>query len=830
MSRTTSQASSATSTATNGLSRTASVKATTKPTSSANPIAVSDTKLFVTNLRLLDFELCSDWPNITAQTFSARNADQKQRIGGVEWALYRLFEIWDPEETAQKLRPFFPPLEPLQSLNLRAALYRSLNDLKKNGVLGRETVLRKTMLDECKGDKFYEILAVFSTAVLKKALDSQRNRNTAPAVARRLATASMLPPDTHASLLPLAIAHKAALLNVLRRKDEKRRRFAEFEALLNTKADEINRRIRKCKETPRAQRPAVPQREADAIKKQLRNNWIGNQKWLDTMLHGDDVQAEDAFLGNSFQKVWYMVERGRKVEDAAPESGLLENLQNRLQEQQARLQKWKTFHQKMNEQDKKTSVPSKSQAPVTELTFDAHLQLQLPKPNTALHEEAARAPLRDEYQDLLSEMDEELARVARSRHDQSAFTSSRRRTSSQSVSRSPVRRRMSRQSSGTKVPIVPTVSTQSPSPARRLSREKVPTRPMPRQEPVAATSLDSDATLIGRTSTTYDASATRTLESPAGPQTELPEEHHESHSYSRNRVQELSPSPGNTVALPSITSPPHLPQPTKSHTYPSPSPPSYFPSEPPALEPPDHSTEELMAEAIISSIGNATPSPIKQPQPRPSLLERTRMSMARNPSFPPITESPTPQDSPSLPEPPTISYPPPTISLLDRTRLSMAAMHTTQQPKPPHDQKKPRKSSRQSLYPVNQFDTPRTRKSIQMLEDERGFGTAAAQSTPKEDLFEDEADYDRVFKSRPRIATSPIFSPAVAEDENTPVVGREEGVTGVDLGDVDVDEDEDGFTQTLEASPSKRRGDEGAVKYRGVQEQKRIGSFNTIAF
>ena len=61
----------------------------------------------------------------------------------------------------QKLQPFFPPLEPLQSLNLRAALYRSLNELKKNGVLGRESVLRKTMLDECKGDKFYEILVMF---------------------------------------------------------------------------------------------------------------------------------------------------------------------------------------------------------------------------------------------------------------------------------------------------------------------------------------------------------------------------------------------------------------------------------------------------------------------------------------------------------------------------------------------------------------------------------------------------------------------------------------------------------------------------------------------
>jgi hypothetical protein len=60
--------------------------------------------LFVTNLRLLDLDLQNDWPGITVQTFSAKNADQRQRISGTEWALFRLFEIWDPHETAQVCR------------------------------------------------------------------------------------------------------------------------------------------------------------------------------------------------------------------------------------------------------------------------------------------------------------------------------------------------------------------------------------------------------------------------------------------------------------------------------------------------------------------------------------------------------------------------------------------------------------------------------------------------------------------------------------------------------------------------------------------------------
>ncbi|KAF7575610.1 hypothetical protein PtrM4_072340 [Pyrenophora tritici-repentis] len=100
MSRPTSTTSTATTATSSGHSRTMSVKTVTKP-QPVNSISVSDIKIFVTNLRLLDFDLRQDWPGITVQTFSGKNADQRQRIGGTEWALFRLFEIWDPNETAQ---------------------------------------------------------------------------------------------------------------------------------------------------------------------------------------------------------------------------------------------------------------------------------------------------------------------------------------------------------------------------------------------------------------------------------------------------------------------------------------------------------------------------------------------------------------------------------------------------------------------------------------------------------------------------------------------------------------------------------------------------------
>jgi hypothetical protein len=111
---------------------------------------------------------------------------------------------------------------------------------------------------------------------------------------------------------------------------------------------------------------------------------------------------------------------------------------------------------------------------------------------------------------------------------------------------------------------------------------------------------------------------------------------------------------------------------------------------------------------------------------------------------------------------------------------------------------------------VNQFDTPRTRKSFEIIEESR---LSETERTPKEVLFSDEVDYDRVFRSRPRVATSPVWSPGV---EGGYELGGEaggygseedvDGVTGIDLGDVDQDEDGEGFRESWADSPSRMRG------------------------
>lgn len=70
---------------------------------------VDNGDLFATNLRLLNFDQLEDWPAISNKTFSTKDAqqNQKQRIRCTEWALFRLFEIWDLEE-ARNVPSYLP--------------------------------------------------------------------------------------------------------------------------------------------------------------------------------------------------------------------------------------------------------------------------------------------------------------------------------------------------------------------------------------------------------------------------------------------------------------------------------------------------------------------------------------------------------------------------------------------------------------------------------------------------------------------------------------------------------------------------------------------------
>ena len=87
-------------------------------------------------------------------------------------------------------------------------------------------------------------------------------------------------------------------------------------------------------------------------------------------------------------------------------------------------------------------------------------------------------------------------------------------------------------------------------------------------------------------------------------------------------------------------------------------------------------------------------------------------------------------------------------TLVERTRKSMSLIP----PLPSHEALVRPRHHRgpRSSFPVNQFETPRN-----------SSGARSGASTPQDKLFEEDAEYASVFKSRPRVALSPVSSPAV---------------------------------------------------------------------
>lgn len=329
---------------------------TTKPTTNTSDAShVSNVSLFLTNLRLLDLDLLPDWPDINTATFSVKDAaqGQKKRIQCVEWALYQLFNLWDSEETRNKLKPFFPPLENVQSLNLRAALVRSLEQAKKNGVLGRDAIVRKTMLDECKGDRFEEILAVFSSAVLKKVVAEQQlhdPRRRHPALAQALALEDRGYSGDRSELTALIVAHRASLCRTLKDKKATRERYREFANLLRIKEQTVADRRQRVQASQRRRQDAGRDISNDMkldVWRIVRHNWSGYERWLDTLLHGDKNTRIDGVLSAPFDRVWHRVQTGRISELEDKSDSLLDELDDRGKSQKERLQRWQTFRQQM---------------------------------------------------------------------------------------------------------------------------------------------------------------------------------------------------------------------------------------------------------------------------------------------------------------------------------------------------------------------------------------------------------------------------------------------------------------------------------------------------
>ena len=660
----------------------------------------------------------------TETLFTAKNAreNRRQRIYCVEWALYRLFKIWDPKETVDKLQPFFPPYDSLRSMNLRAALFRCLTGLKSNGMLGNGVVIRKTMFDDCRSDRFEELLASFSTIVLQKVFRTERNTTTS--IAGRLTTRQDMPRKEQESLIPLAIAHQGGLRALLSRKERLNRRYIDLKNILDAKEQELLTRVDHLAQAD-AEWPleAVSDRAVQDIRYHLNENWQGDTQWVKNIAEADTRDSSDPLLDKPFSSLWSLAENGTINDGGAnAEQSLVQDLTQRVRFQQQRLSHWQNVQQGLfnRRPTSPTRINRKStsysntvlqsplkfsyseqyiqdrdnvKGPISPDMKIQHRQLlehSHRKINTVItpsKNQEFRLPLRAQVDPFVAEP-EDCSRAA-----QTHWSCQLECTPSIAAS-----------------PMEPGILVNEAAPQREEKSTDLPKelgnilRPPPDH---AKSILERAENQVSRPHIHEQQSTERCLASPTPDQEQFPA-HGCIQNYQRSSTSNLVSSPESSTRQ-----------------------------------------EAVLAQQIF----DATVSGASTVKRQTSLMERTRQSMAFS-QIDSLLPDPLIDPIPSMDQDANetnehrLDGLNGSFSLVERTRRSMSLLPAALPSQSSRASIRNRRQSKQ--YPANQFETPK--KQLENL----------TELTPPDVLFSPGADYASVFKSRPKIATSPGLSPILA--------------------------------------------------------------------
>ena len=620
------------------------------------------------------------------------------------------------------------------------------------------------MLDECKGERFEEVICTFATAVLRKHAQAYHDASL------RLSCSD--PPNEQETqcLLPLIIAHR----HLLKRKLEDR---AAYNAKLTTYIQLLDSREADLD----ARSDDVSSREAcardfQATKLQqtrhlVYSNWIGDSRWADIILEGVPAR-HDPLLDEPFKDGWKTIQEGKDLTESTDKT-LVDELDERISKQKARLEEWKTFQVALKsackpEERQIRDVDAPSNGPI-KLNFDLH-QALYPNACAQTSAEPPERQLDSDHQALLEAVRSELAGLAILRPERPTWPAG---TTNNTQFANSIQGQIEPESLYVRHGSTGSEETISEQNERRnqSATENVRQRGSSDQSPARNFAQSSEANERSRpASDTSDAQhlaeANRDEGATAGSMRTFMEEHEQRGitlvNTSRRRVTyQRTPSGLNPEE------PPHEMSGSVGYGSKADASPEMVPVASPASSRPLSATRPGLSNDPKLSDVEVTPKQEENisDSARPSFLERVRMSMSlvsSGTNSPPSKEHSSSEDesTPELPPPPQPQHVPSSrTTLLERTRESMSLLPS--QPSR-HSRETSIKQPRFSqLFPTNQFDTPRKppTQHAPYKESARSQSPKSGSSTPRDHLFSDEADYTSVFKSRPRIALSPALSP-----------------------------------------------------------------------
>lgn len=611
-------------------------------------------------------------------------------------------------------------------MNLRAALYRLLAELKKNGVLGKEIVLRKTMLDECKGEKFEEVISAFAMTVLRR---SARAKNDARL---ELALSDHLSGQQQAQLLPLIIALQGSLQQQLSQRRKIQGQAEVYAGLLAQHQASIKNRRALLSRLPMLEdrlKATGPEDIADA--------WVGDDRWAEILVSGP-TRSEDQFLTAPFEEGWEAVLDGKNV-NMGHQTDLLEDLNARIAKHKARLRKWKTFAASLqNRQAQATKAPrvptSSEECSSALLRFDRHQSLQLCDKPIRARSEGQPMPTSPIHETLLASMEAELAGLDRRNlakpstfrglqgNEHRTFMENEEMGEEQPEDLHKIPGRAFKTSPTQRAFVPPSFSSEELSaPKKGLYTDKSALY----GEPVSIISPEVEHEQPGFSVLMNPVASEDSWEKVEDVQSQ--DAHVPAHSAAH-----LTMLGHEQPSVTDIIAPKALSFQMEQTKYGTPLSSSRL------LATPDAAT--LFAAAHDNHEGEGKTE---------LLASESRGIRAKQELKSIMTDQPSTRTM----------APPPT--LLERTRQSMSLLPSPAARAGQRSSEK-RPSSKQKrlsqAFPVNQFETPCKVRTSGTSPRETNPPLSGS-STPRDELFSDAAAYDSVFKSRPRIALSPALSP-----------------------------------------------------------------------
>lgn len=637
--------------------------------------------------------------------------------------------------------------------------------------MGKDVIVRKTFFDDCKGERIQELLVSFSTLVLRKVLAAgHRGR---PCVAARLATAKTVSGTEQRSFLPLAVAHRASLTALLQKKKDLRERYKNFGSTLDAKEQELDRRFETVVSTQDfLDKNPIPDHTVARVSKLFEKNWQGDRKPVEVIAQGEGQGMKDFLLDRPFSETWQQISAGTFYGATGTSwQGLLQDLEERVANQEARLTDWRNFREAM-QRENKTIVAANNKGSTLIRTRSKDLNNQKQRDSVFSPRKSPRK--RDwKAEEGMNETPPTRPKGVRKEDTPAELKD---RDFVFSPRKSPRKSMLPVEDLGAETRQEMLEQESESMAIRKGDHEGITNSPT--RVPLFASQEGETSQFPSHVSSVADTDESGFSEISDGQlhSHEPPDDSVRAETVNPTRNSDPngpSSTPNNETADPEkfeirfsdVSRPSDLSHPLFTKVYKpavldNENDDSWISSLPVEGEQEDKTEsqspneDDILAERIVSMTINAAPTPAK---PKASLLERTRQSMA---FASPIglqnllPEGPSPTPLPPIPSKklyPTTGPGGP-ATLLERTRQSISIASSTK-PKASRKSMLDRRTSK--LYPTNQFETPK-RQLDRVME-----------LTPPEELFSPGAGYDSVFKSRPKIALSPNPSPTLDENSET---------------------------------------------------------------